>query len=249
MNRDVIRACLLAILLVLAVRGDSQGNEKAHLKEEVRLAALSGTLEQVAAAFADSDLSVGLVLDAAEHLSSEPRRRGASKKPEKSEDLLRVQGALRQRFPDYQVKMNASHGGIVRIEPRNGGVCGAILKMQVPRVTLEAAAADVVQRTQLLARGEPMPTSPLGFIGRGGSEDEQNARARLASRVAVNVDGEDLGQVLDLIVKQVAGLGWALRQLPLDPENPGLPQCALSLFSGGGWMSPIAHIPVPPEQD
>ena len=249
MKHDVLRACLLTMLLMLAGSASSQGVEQVRVKEEVRLSALSGTLEQVAAAFADSDLSVGLVLDAAEHLSSEPRRRGASKNPEKSENLGRVTQALRQRFPGYQVKVSASHGGVVRIEPRNGGVCGAILKMQVPKVSLAAGAADVVQRTQLLARGEPMPTSPLGFIGRGGSEDEQNARARLAARVAVDLDGQDLGQVLDLIVKQVAGLGWALRELPLDLQNPGPRQCALSLFSGGGWMSPIAHIPVPPVQD
>lgn len=189
--------------------------------------AREGTIEQFVREVANEQVPIGVVLLAGDVHT--PIRTI----PDASEDRVELDVALLRfelNHPLYRVARKP-FGGLT-ILPRASGWCAPVLQAKVPSF---AATGPVFEVNYQLYRAWSRDQSqyvPPGLVGEGADP------TRYRTVVAVDLLAPMLEEVLDAIVQQVAGLGWAIKEVRRPaPEVDATERdgCNLALFDGQSW--------------
>jgi hypothetical protein len=233
------RSGLLGALLIATQIGPStlaadwRGQEANQaVPRIVEDAAKQGTLKQFANELAAAGVPVGIIIGA----ESRELRRGWQRTAEggatESISLNDAVQAFRARHGRYAL---ARVGSVVRIEPFEEHPCATAAERRVGPFAASGSALDVAywafgHSTGKFGRDEPRP----GIVSSG-------SVSVVAYRALVSVDlpGGSLADMLDAIVAQAPGLGWAIQELRDPPPSWANPPpkmlCQVLLFSGDSW--------------
>lgn len=198
-------------------------------------AAKNGSVEQFAAALAEAGTPVGVVL-----LQHDVRARTNPLTVEREAKAMTPEATIstfEARYPEYRIERAA--GGVV-IAPRMAGWCSRPLRSRLKSLTANGEAFEVIHRIVRTWSADRSPYIPPGIVGREGQR-------RDLYRMPVTLDllNSSLENALNDGVRQVPGLGWAVREVNLASREPkantagaekAIPGCNLALFDGVGWL-------------
>lgn len=235
-NRTNRIYCIIATIVSVtsyAAAQDGQATPKANA------AAKRGSVEQFAAALAEARIPVGVVVLKKD---SGGRTGELTMGPlDKTTTLAATVDEFETRYPEYRVGKTLD--GIV-IAPRSTGWCTRPLRTLRKSLTTSGEAFEVLYRIVRAWTGDNTPYIPPGIVGVGGVDQRPDI---YRMQVTVDLTEGSLEEALNAVVRQVPGLGWAVREISLPSQKPQgkdpdpgsaavLPGCNVTLFDGVAWL-------------
>jgi hypothetical protein len=186
---------------------------------------------RLAFALLEKDVAVGVVLD---RMPVGTAGRGNAA-PEAEPVVADVDAALAEFAGQVaSVRARRTASGVVSLEPRAGNQC--LVRLRGAPITFKGAgpAHEVVYRAYRTVMAVGTPYVPPGIVG-SSTPDRSSESYRV--EVAADVPRGTLEDVLNAIVLQVPGLGWAvIRDQPGPPWLRQREKCSIWLFTGQSWL-------------
>lgn len=220
-----MRAILLALLVLFC------GSHAAAQDAVPALVAIAeaGAVEDFAKALVARGVPVGVVVlkeDAAKGRGS-----GSAPPPLAPGELSVAVAAFQDRRKDYAVDIQPD--GAVLITPSAPGGCREALVSRRRSIDTSGPILDVLYRLYRTWSDATTQYIPPGFIG--SSSDFPQV---FSTPVSVTIQAGTLQEALNSLLRQVNGLGWNVRQLPIPKsvDETTVPvtgfSCNLSLITG-----------------
>lgn len=133
--------------------------------------------------------------------------------------------------------------GVVVIHGHQSGPCDEALERPLAEFVFAGSAIDALNRLVRQARGQQGDGVPPGLVGGGGgmrAQDGEEAAALYQTPVTVRLTSPSVEQVLNEIVLQAPGVGWAVRGTEVEPAAGGgwahRSRCVVELFTARTWL-------------
>lgn len=226
-SRAGICLILSCAALTASPRRAIDANDSAMLVPSTLLqAAENGTVEQFVSMLAQTRFGVGVILSPIDNRRPSAWRLPASsvivRETTTMGDVLKT---FHRAHPEYQM---AERDGVILIQPARRSECAALIDRKLDSLFTSGPAFAVAFQAVKAINGDKRNLPPPGLVA-----DDQTYR----SVVTVSAVQTSLADVLSAIVRQVPGLGWAVRELrPVRQTISSAAQCNVVLFSGDSWI-------------
>jgi hypothetical protein len=140
----------------------------------------------------------------------------------------------------------AERNGVLAIEAAHPGKCRAILRRSVESFSFQGNARWATSAAVRRIRGDEVPGPERALFG--SREDSRGERFLYDQHVALHLFNVTIVDIMDALVRQVQGVGWALRERHFAPvrsgsgeaDHPGYTrsrdQCLVELYTAGSWL-------------
>jgi hypothetical protein len=237
-------SCLATFVLAAAASAASGVQQGSHdrVPRAVERAARHGTIEQFANAVAAARIPTGFVI------AAEDNRRPKTWRPDSAEnegppaDLEDAVSQFERRNPHYVVR---HRDGVLRIRPAAETPCVRAVEQTFDGMTASGMAFEVVYEAVRARNRDQSPAPPPGLVGSIASSPDP-----YRTFVSVDLQQASLADILDAVVRDAPGLGWAVRELRVpkrqrrddDPQEGLETRCNVVLFAGDSWTDSPDYI-------